>query len=108
MKVSRTYTNNLLPTYLATGVSMSMSTSMIAAPSSADRSDMDVFEDAIESQGDKMDLEERVECHSANHSGVIPATPPLPPTQLQFSPLNANSVPMLDTSPSTSQRMVSL
>ena len=87
---------------------MSMSTSTIAAPSPADGSDMDIFEDAVESQEDEMDLEERVERHSANHSSVIPATPPLPPTRFQFSPLNANSVPMLDTSPSTSQRMVSL
>ena len=87
---------------------MSMSTSTIAAPSPADGSDMDIFEDAVESQEDEMDLEERVERHSANHSSVIPATPLLPPTRFQFSPLNANLVPMLDTSPSTSQRMVSL
>ena len=58
---------------------MSMSTS------AADGSDMDVFEDAIESQEDE------------NHAGVMPATPPPPPIQFQFSP-----VPMLNTSPSTS------
>ena len=38
---------------------------------------------------------------------MIPATPLLPPTQFQISPLNANSFPMLNTLPSTSQRMVS-
>ena len=58
MKVSQTYTNDLLPIYLATGALMSISTSTITAPSPADRSNMDIFEDAIESQGDEMDLEE--------------------------------------------------
>ena len=53
--------------------------------SAADRSNMDVFEDAIESQEDE------------NHTGMMPATPPPPPIQFQFSP-----VPMLNTSPSTS------
>ena len=37
---------------------MSMSTSTIAAPSPADGSDMVIFEDAVESQGDEMDLEQ--------------------------------------------------
>ena len=37
---------------------MSMSTSTIAAPSPADGSDMDIFEDAVELQGDEMDLKE--------------------------------------------------
>ena len=40
---------------------MSMSTSTITAPSPADGSNMDIFEDAVESQEDEMDLEERVE-----------------------------------------------
>ena len=74
---------------------MSMSTSTITAPSPADRSDMDIFEDAVELQGDEMDLEQ-VDWHSANHSGMIPATSLLPPTQFQFSPLSTNSFPMLD------------
>ena len=76
---------------LATDTSMSMSTS------AADESDMDIFEDAIESQEDEMGFEEHVKQHSANHTGVMPATPPPPPIQFQFSP-----VPMLNTSPSTS------
>ena len=70
---------------------MSMSTS------TADESDMDVFEDVIESQEDEMGFEEHVKRHSANHAGVMPATPLPPPIQFQFSP-----VPMLNTSPSTS------
>ena len=40
---------------------MLMSTSMIAAPSPADGSDINIFEDAVELQEDEMDLEERVE-----------------------------------------------
>ena len=74
-----------------TDTSMSMSTS------GADRSDMDVFEDAIESQEDEMGFKEHVKRHSANHAGMMPATPPPSPIQFQFSP-----VPMLNTSPSTS------
>ena len=70
---------------------MSMSTS------TADGSDMDVFEDAIESQEDEMGFKEHVKRHSANHAGMMPATPLPPPIQFQFSP-----VPMLNMSPSTS------
>ena len=61
---------------------MLMSTSTIA-PSPADGSDMDIFKDAVELQGDEIDLAQ-VEWHSANHLGVIPASPPLPPTRLNF------------------------
>ena len=83
--------------------------SMIIAPSLADGSDMDVYEDAVESQENEIDFEEHVERHSANHhAGMIPATPPLPPTQFQEFLPNADPIPMLDTMPSTGQRMVSL
>ena len=58
---------------------------------------MGVFEDAVESQEDEMGFEEHVKWHSANHAGMMPATPLPPPIQFQFSP-----VPMLNTLPSTS------
>ena len=84
---------DLLPTRMA---DTSMST--IAAPSL----DMEVFEDAVESQEDEMDFEQ-VEGHSTNHAGVIPAAPPHSPTQFQISLPNADPIPMRDTSSSTGQ-----